>query len=830
MKKSIFILLMVIFTVTSSFAAFVEIGNGTSSNSLCPTNGYFPYGWSSFVLTSDQIGQALELDGIKFNVANEPESFEMANQKLYVKAVSLSTITTAYPDPENNGFQLVYDGSIMWDGAGWQGVDFAQVFSYNGTSNLQFVWENRNGAAYDEGYPEFRYTSSNALIGAERSTSFSVFIPGNEMYSHPNVRLKYSLTDEPEVATLVSPQNGSEFISTSSALFWEIGENTTGVDVYLSDSYSAVNNNNATARVVENGMEETYTFSLTGGTMYYWKVVSNNSNSGLATESAIWSFATEVGQVQLPITYNFNDVVEDQVPYGWDMIHETDASWTTVGADSTHGLNDTNCLRLYNSSDPDGIFMAIAPEVNGTGAQVRFKGMTTVGHATDLKIGTISDITNAETFELIETVEITSDWTELTVPLNHETARIAFLHGLSDIYTAIYLEDVTFELGEGLELPYVQDLSPIVIGTEVVLSWTDPSNDTYTASGYKVYRDGQFLEEVTTLSYTDSNVPYGDHEYYVTAMFGEDESRQSNLVEVTIELTTGQEIIVDSFEDYEDFSLDFGDWTLVDNDLSITYGFGTSATFTNMNAQMAYIVFNPLNVVPAIEEDETFLPHTGDKYLASFASETPTNDDWLITPTFSIGTSGLVDFWAKSQTGQYGLERFNVLVSNGSTDIADFTVISGDTYVEAPLEWTNFVYDLSAYANETIRLAIQCVSDDAFIFMIDDFTVLGQDGTDIEDNNSELVTTSLKGNYPNPFNPETTISYDVKKAGKLSLDIYNIKGQKVKTLINGNKGVGNHSVVWNGRNDKNENVASGVYFYKLTSGDYSEAKKMILMK
>ena len=88
----------------------------------------------------------------------------------------------------------------------------------------------------------------------------------------------------------------------------------------------------------------------------------------------------------------------------------------------------------------------------------------------------------------------------------------------------------------------------------------------------------------------------------------------------------------------------------------------------------------------------------------------------------------------------------------------------------------------------------------------------------------------LHGNFPNPFNPETTIRYSVKEATPVSIDIYNVKGQLVKTLVNENKASGHYSVTWNGRDNNNLPVSSGVYFYKMLAGKYSSTRKMILMK
>ena len=91
-------------------------------------------------------------------------------------------------------------------------------------------------------------------------------------------------------------------------------------------------------------------------------------------------------------------------------------------------------------------------------------------------------------------------------------------------------------------------------------------------------------------------------------------------------------------------------------------------------------------------------------------------------------------------------------------------------------------------------------------------------------------TYSLSSNYPNPFNPETTISFSLPQASDVSLNVYNVKGQLVKTLINEQKELGNHSVIWAGKDNNDRKVASGVYFYRINAGEFTDMKKMILIK
>jgi hypothetical protein len=101
--------------------------------------------------------------------------------------------------------------------------------------------------------------------------------------------------------------------------------------------------------------------------------------------------------------------------------------------------------------------------------------------------------------------------------------------------------------------------------------------------------------------------------------------------------------------------------------------------------------------------------------------------------------------------------------------------------------------------------------------------------TDNEDNDV-ILATSLKENYPNPFNPETTISFSIAQNEFVAVKIYNIKGQNVKTLLRENLTKGNHKVVWNGLDNKGNQVNSGIYFYRLEAGDFTTTKKMTLIK
>ncbi|PID27854.1 MAG: hypothetical protein CSB55_07335 [Candidatus Cloacimonadota bacterium] len=102
--------------------------------------------------------------------------------------------------------------------------------------------------------------------------------------------------------------------------------------------------------------------------------------------------------------------------------------------------------------------------------------------------------------------------------------------------------------------------------------------------------------------------------------------------------------------------------------------------------------------------------------------------------------------------------------------------------------------------------------------------------TGIDENNPGYEKFVLNQNIPNPFNPETEINFVLNEDSNVSLDIYNVKGQKVKTLVSGKLTKGNHDIVWSGKDDNGTDVSSGIYFYRLTSGKLVRSKKMILLK
>lgn len=107
-------------------------------------------------------------------------------------------------------------------------------------------------------------------------------------------------------------------------------------------------------------------------------------------------------------------------------------------------------------------------------------------------------------------------------------------------------------------------------------------------------------------------------------------------------------------------------------------------------------------------------------------------------------------------------------------------------------------------------------------------TVLGRTVTPVED--LPPLVNDMDQNFPNPFNPSTTIGFSVGQASPVSIAVYNVKGELIRTLLKDNLAEGRYTAIWNGKNDDGMSVASGVYFCRLEIGDFKAVKKMLLLQ
>lgn len=147
----------------------------------------------------------------------------------------------------------------------------------------------------------------------------------------------------------------------------------------------------------------------------------------------------------------------------------------------------------------------------------------------------------------------------------------------------------------------------------------------------------------------------------------------------------------------------------------------------------------------------------------------------------------------------------------------------------------SFLVVLSSNAHcQNYDMHINLNDGSTITFAIDDIQRIefgnptGIDGAD--DNMPVIQSLILMQNFPNPFNPATTIEYQIPKTGDVTIRVYNIGGQLVKELLNETQSKGTHEVHWDGLGQNNEQVASGIYIYTVKSDGLTLSKKMMLVK
>jgi PKD repeat protein len=182
------------------------------------------------------------------------------------------------------------------------------------------------------------------------------------------------------------------------------------------------------------------------------------------------------------------------------------------------------------------------------------------------------------------------------------------------------------------------------------------------------------------------------------------------------------------FESVPDFSLTFNDWTVKDLDMHDTYGI-TGYSFAHQTEPMAFLSFNPAQVSPSMATDQAIQPHAGQRFGACFSSNPPLNNDWFISPQIQLGLNGSFSFWIKSYNDVYGVDSYKVAVSTTDNNPASFTTISGTQPLQTTTSWAKKTFNLSGFNNQKIYIAIQCVSNDNFLMMIDDLEVKPQAST-----------------------------------------------------------------------------------------------------
>ncbi len=220
----------------------------------------------------------------------------------------------------------------------------------------------------------------------------------------------------------------------------------------------------------------------------------------------------------------------------------------------------------------------------------------------------------------------------------------------------------------------------------------------------------------------------------------------------------------DSFESYTNFAIaNVGNWTLIDVDGGLCYPNNPAFTFLNFDVPKSFQVFNPEFSSLGAVNGVNWSAHTGTQSMVCFNKRTAplVNDDWLISPSVTLGTGNTIKFWAKAGDDlTYFAEKFNVWISTTDTALPSFVKISVGDFITMPepsLTWIEYTYTLPAiYDNIPVFIGIHCVSDDQYGLLIDDFKVTGtvpcgapQNGTAIATGTSAALSWISAGGFNN---------------------------------------------------------------------------------
>ncbi len=193
---------------------------------------------------------------------------------------------------------------------------------------------------------------------------------------------------------------------------------------------------------------------------------------------------------------------------------------------------------------------------------------------------------------------------------------------------------------------------------------------------------------------------------------------------------------------------------------------------------------------------------------------------------------------------------FTVTLSSPSEDIVAVDYQTYDETAVAPGDYTATSGKLNISAGNTTATIYVPIIDDAIEESIETFkivisnpvnatiadnegigTIYASDPTAVKlHEKTNILNYELSQNYPNPFNPETTIHFQLGENSEINLTIYNMEGKVIRHLMTGQTTAGNYHVSWDGRNEENQHVPSGLYLYRLNTGKFSAMKKMLLIK
>lgn len=472
------------------------------------------------------------------------------------------------------------------------------------------------------------------------------------------------------------------------------------------------------------------------------------------------------------------------------------------------------------------------------------------------------DFIGSEPVEIPVTIIFESSWNLGNIDL------VVFVENANNrqVYQA-----TTISLMAMSDFPPPINLTANAVGEEIHLSWQAPSSRTL--SGYNIYRDNLLHDFSPDTNYVDVDIEYlVTYSYFVTAVYEDPdgESPYSNSATATVldpDLqsvsftapdTPEQQVYPNNTNPFGNSYTDFG-WTAIEVDQEGTVGYINIQC--NWNS-VDYPGEGSLRISSPDGSDYLVYQSTG-------TGVTPLNIDvielvgesitgtWIVYMLDSYGDGGhqITDFIATfyyADGGEELLPPTNLAIDNSTAHLTWSApsrngIILNDEQDNNDLTADRELTGYNVYLDEVLVIT---TSDNEYTFTgltADQDYTAGVEAV-YTSGNSEIVeldfvyepvatndneitkVTTLKGNFPNPFNPSTTICFSTKDEGLVTIDIFNLRGEKVRTLINLTLPADEHSITWEGKDDANKAVSSGIYLLRMNTDRYTSTKKMLLIK
>ncbi len=365
-----------------------------------------------------------------------------------------------------------------------------------------------------------------------------------------------------------------------------------------------------------------------------------------------------------------------------------------------------------------------------------------------------------------------------------------------------------FNLSPSLSADFIASNTSIRVGEKV--NFTDMSSGNPTSWTWSF--PGGFPSSANQQN--PANIRYDIPGIYNVTLKISDGSGTDSIIKLGYITVTGYPSYMSlDFESLADFTLNFIPWSVYDVNGGATWGID-SVSFPNSGVPMAFICFNPSQAVPP---PVNMAAHSGFRFGACFSAIPPhnPNNKWLISPRMTLGSDASIRFWVQTYNTYYGLEKYNVGVSTTGSNPTNFVILNG-TPMDAPASWTRQSFSLSAYSGQDVYIGINCVSDNQFVFMIDDIEIGSALGMDESANKTGITL------YPNPARDHVFVNFGKAEMYVTNMTLLNETGTTLKEFPL-NRMIGEVFTI------PLSGLSPGLYYLVINSGEGRIVKKIAVM-